>query len=323
MARDHKLGNNKHEIIFYKGSLQDGAWDGTGIEGLCVFVTSQVQRAELDRLPALKFIATRSTGFDHIDMALAKERGILVSSVPSYGEHTVAEFAFALLLTLSRMIVPAHEQVVREGLFSSANFIGFDLAGKTIGVIGTGKIGKNFIRIAKGFSMNVVAYDVMQDTKFAEEERFSYVELLELLAVSDIISLHLPENKETFHIVNRDLIAKMKRGITIINTARGSLIDTDALVWGLRENIVAAAGLDVLSEEGYVADELRLLAAPHPSIASLRTLLLNHYLIDHPRVIITPHIAFNTKEALLRILDVTVENIEGFAQGVPKNLVGA
>jgi len=311
----------EHEIIFIKGALHESEWDGAGIECVSIFVTSHISREELDRLPNLKLITTRSTGYDHIDLPLARERGITVATVPTYGEHTVSEFAFALLLMLSRNLFPARERVIKEGSFSSEGLTGFDLFGKTLGVLGTGRIGKNTIRIARSFAMNILAFDAHPDSAFAQEMNFSYTSLDEILTKSDIISLHLPELSETQHIINHDAIAKMKKGMVIVNTARGMLIDTKALVWGLQENIISAVGLDVLSEEGYVADELRLIDKAHPNEKSLRTLLFNHYLIDHPRVIITPHMAFNTKEALERILDTTIQNIKSFMKGKPINCV--
>ena len=309
-----------HELVFLDGTLQDAPWEGAGVECLCVFVSSQVGRAELDKLPDVRFIATRSTGYDHIDLSLARERGIAVATVPSYGEHTVAEYAFALLLALSRKVLSAHERVM-EGAFSSEGLTGFDLYGRTIGVIGTGKIGKNVVRIAKGFGMDVLAFDLHPDDSFASEVGCTYHALPDVLARADIISLHLPATADTHHILNIDIVSKMKRGVVVINTARGSLVETDALVYGLREGIIAAAGLDVLDEEGSLDDEMKLLASGHPKADELKTLLLNHYLIEHPRVLITPHNAFNTTEALRRILDVTVENITGFAAGDLRNVV--
>lgn len=310
-----------HDIVFHQGSLQDKEWSGGGVECLRVFVDSQVGKEEFNRLPDLKLIATSSTGFDHIDTTLARERAVAVATVPSYGEHTVAEFAFALLLMLSRNMFFARERVVRDGSFSPEGLTGFDLFGKTIGIVGTGRIGKNAIRIAKGFSMNILAFDAYPDSQLAQELGFKYVSLDELLKNVNIVSLHLPENKDTHYIINKERVEKMKRGMVFINTARGSLVDTRALVWGLEQNIISAAGIDVLSEEGNVADEMRLIGKEHPNTDSLKTLLFNHYLIDHPRVIITPHTAFNTKEALQRIFDVTIENIRSFAGGNPQNIL--
>lgn len=309
-----------HEVVFHQGSLQEGEWFGDSVECLCVFVTSHVGKEEIEKCPALKLITTRSTGYDHIDTASAKEKGVAVATVPFYGENTVAEFAFALLLTISRNISASLERT-KTGSFSSDGLEGFDLKGKTLGVVGTGSIGKNVIKIGKGFAMDVVAFDLHQDLAFASDMGFPYVSLEELLSKSDVISLHLPENEHTRHIVSKEKISLMKRGSYIINTARGGLIDTEALVWGLKEGIIAGAGLDVLSEEGNVDDEMRLLGQAHPNEEAMKTLLMNHYLLEHPRVVITPHTAFNTKEAMQRILDVTVENITSFASGSPKNLL--
>lgn len=311
----------QHEVVYHGSSLQTGEWNGEGVEILCVFVNSLVGEEELKKLPNLKFIVTMSTGFDHINLKAAKEKGVLVSNVPSYGEHTVAEFAFALLLMLTRNMYEAHERVIKEGSFNADGLTGSDLFGKTIGVIGTGKIGKNVIKIAKSFSMNVLAFDLYPDEKFAAETGFKYLNIEEVLSSADIISLHLPEDKTTHHIIDKDKISKMKKGAILINTARGSIIDTEALVWGLKEGIIAGAGIDVLSEEGNVDDEIQLLSKPHPNYDNMKTLLMNHYLIDHPRVIITPHTAFNTKEAIERILETSLDNIEKFVQGTPQNLL--
>lgn len=320
--RDH-VGKrlSGHDVVFHQGPISEFSGDTAGIECVSVFVNSFATKDVISSFPDLKLITTQSTGYDHIDLEFAKSKGIHVASVPAYGEHTVAEFTFALLLSISRNIFPARDRVIREGSFSSDGFMGFDLFGKMIGVIGTGRIGKNVIHIAKGFGMNVVAFDMHPDISFSQEVGFSYVPLEELICQSDIITFHVPGGNSTDKMIGRDEVEKMKKGVVLLNTARGSVIDTEALVYGLQNGIIGAAGLDVLSEEGYVKDELDLLNAPHPKTEELRTLLLNHYLIDHPRVVITPHMAFNTKEALQRIIDVTCDNIEGFATNKPLNLL--
>lgn len=311
-----------HDIVFYEGSLQDNPdIKDDSAEVLSVFVKSQVGAAEFDRFPAIKHVVTRSTGFDHIDLKEAEKRGITVANVPTYGENTVAEFAFALITMLARRTYEAYDRVVTTSSFSPKGLMGFDLKGKTIGVVGTGHIGQYSIRIAHGFGMEILAFDLHHDDQFAKEIGFSYVELEDLLSRSDIITLHLPLNKHTEHLLNKDNVRKIKKGAYLINTARGPLVDTDALILALKEEILAGAGMDVLEEEGYMLDEMKLLIDEHPNAEALQTMLQNHYLIDHPRVIITPHMAFNTKEARERILDTTIENIMSYSAGEPKNVV--
>jgi len=307
------------DLVFYQRALPQDAADPDA-EALCVFVSSPVGVAEMDRFPKLKLITTRSTGFDHIDRAEAARRGVAVASVPGYGAPTVAEFAFALILTLSRKIYDSYE-LVRSGVYKQDNLAGFDLAGKTIGIVGGGRIGAHAARIAKGFGMTVLVCDPFPNESLAKEIGFAYVELLELLGASDIITLHAPYTKETHHLINKESIHSIKKGAFLINTARGALVETDALVEALQNGILAGAGLDVLEEEGALADEMHILNDPHPKELELHTLLENHYLIEHPRVIVTPHVAFDTKEAVERILDTTAKNIQGFFAGKPQNLV--
>ena len=309
------------QITFHEGSLATFP-DLTDpeTEVLCTFIESHIGEAEMSRFPALKLIATRSTGFDHIDLAAAKAHGIAVANVPFYGENTVAEFAFALLLALSRRVIDADERV-RAGAFSPTGLRGFDLAGKTIGIVGTGHIGAHVIRMAQGFGMKVVGFDAYPNEKLASTLHFSYLPLAELLATSDIITLHVPYNKETHHLINKGNVGAIKKGAYLINTARGAIVETEALVEGLKNNIIAGAALDVLEEEGDLADEAILLTAPHPREGELKIALENHYLIEHPLVIVTPHLAFNTTEAVERILDTTIENIQSFRAGSPTNVV--
>jgi D-lactate dehydrogenase len=311
-----------HDITFIEGTLQDHPdLRDEEVEVLSIFIKSPIDKEELDRFPNLKFIATRSTGFDHINLEEVKNRGIIVSNVPTYGENTVAEYAFALLLNLSRRVYESYDRVLKEGSFSTEGLRGFDLNGKTIGVVGSGHIGQYAIRMAKGFQMNVIAFDVRRDEALAEELGFQYVEFDELLAQSDVITLHAPYNEHTHHMINMDNVSKIKKGAYIINTARGGLIETRALIYALANDILAGAGLDVVEEEGYMRDDLELLMAPHPNPEDLQTLLSNQYLIDHPRVIIVPHNAFNTIEAIQRILDTTCSNVKAFADGQPQNVV--
>lgn len=311
------------DIVFHEGSLATFP-DLTDPKAtiLCTFVESHIGEAELARFPSLKLIATRSTGFDHIDLTATKAHGITVANVPFYGENTVAEFTFALILALSRHIIDADEHVRDTGNFSHDNLRGFDLAGKTLGVIGTGHIGAHVIRMANGFRMKVLGFDAFPNAELSKTLGFSYVSPEELLTTSDIVTIHVPYNEHTHHLINKENIVKFKKGAYLINTARGAVVETDALVEALKSGIIAGAALDVLEEEGDMNDELALLTSPHPKESELKTVLENHYLINHPRVIVTPHLAFNTTEAIERILNTTIENIKNFSVGSPTNLVG-
>lgn len=312
------------EPIFFREPL---GTDGTNVpasaqdaEIISVFVDCVVDKQAILMFPNLRCIATRSTGYDHIDLATASERKITVVYVPSYGENTVAEFTFGLILNISRKIGLAYDQLREEGSWETNGLLGFDLQGKTLGVVGTGRIGRHVVRIAKGFEMNVVAFDSHPDEKFSKEAGFVYLSLEKLLAESDIVTLHVPYMKETHHLIDAKALSAMKKGAYLVNTSRGAVVDTQALVHSLMEKHLAGAGLDVLEEEGVIKDELDFLAHGHPEKHNLKTVLANHALIDMPNVIVTPHNAFNTREALNRILETTVSNIENFLADQPTNI---
>ena len=312
------------DVTLYEERLTDNNIEkAIDADVISVFISSVINKDIIDFLPNLKFIATRSTGFDHIDLDYCKSKGIQVSNVPAYGSHTVAEFAFGLLLSLSRKIFEAGRQLKEEGDFSIYPLQGFDLNGKTMGVVGTGKIGKNSIKIAKGFGMNVVAYDLYPDMAFAKENDFAYKSLAEVLAESDAITLHAPYTKENHHLINKENVLKMKKGVYLINTARGELIDTDALIFGLKEGIIAGAGLDVMEGERELKDEMEILASEDKSgmVKDYKTLLEDRVLMEMPNVIITPHVAFYSKEAEMEIMKMSVENVKGFISGKVQNLV--
>lgn len=313
-----------HEVVFFEEKLtEQNVSLANNAEVLSVFINSMVNQSIIDKIPNLKFITTRSTGVDHIDIAYAHTKGIQVSNVPAYGSSTVAEFAFALLLNLSRKVYLANQDLKENADFSIYTFVGFDLKGKTAGVVGTGKIGKNFIKMAKGFDMQVIAYDLYPDMSFAKEQGFEYKTLAEVLAQSDVVSLHAPYTKENHHLLNKENIATMKRGAYIINTARGELIDTDALVWALKEGILAGAGLDVMEGERELKEEVEILGTPdkRDKVNDYKTLLEDRVLINMKNVIVTPHIAFYSKEAVQEIIKTTVENINGFANNSPLNIL--
>jgi D-lactate dehydrogenase len=289
------------------------------VEVLMPFIHSPVGEEELAAMPDLKLIATRSTGYDHIDLEAASSRGVTVANVPAYGENTVAEHTFALILALSRKVHQAYVRTQR-GDYTMEGLRGFDLYGKTLGVIGAGAIGLHAIRIAKGFGMRVLAYDVRQDQLLADVLGFEYTDLDDLLSRSNIVSLHAPAIPATYHIINQETLAKMKRGSLLINTARGSLVDTDALRRALDEGILAGAGLDALEGEEFLQYEDELLSQPGGE-EKLKMIVRNQVLGRRADVVITPHIAFNSEEALRRILDITAENVTAFLSGRSLNRV--
>ncbi|MEQ1866169.1 MAG: hydroxyacid dehydrogenase [Micropepsaceae bacterium] len=290
-------------------------------EVVSTFIYSELNRRVLEQLPVLKLIATRSTGVDHIDTAYCAERGIAVSNVPTYGANTVAEHVFALLLAISHRIIEASQRT-RDGRFSPQGLQGFDLCGKTLGVVGTGRIGRHVIRIARGFEMNVIACDINSDAPAAQALGFRYVSFDEVLMASDILTLHVPATPDTQNMIGDRQFERMKDGVVVINTARGGLIDVRALILALRRGKVAAAGLDVLPDEPAIREEAELICSMFCDRHDLRNLVADHVLLKMPNVIVTPHSAFNTREAVQRIIDTTIENIQAFALGRPRNVVG-
>jgi D-lactate dehydrogenase len=311
------------ELFFYKNKIDeiDLPPKSDYYDAISIFVDSRITSKVLEQFPNLKFVATRSTGYDHVDLEACGKKGIQVANVPGYGDNTVAEFAFGLILNLTRKIYHGIDQIKETGSFSLAGLRGTDLKGKTIGIIGTGRIGKEMIKIAKGFGLVVLAFDPFPNEDFAREMNFKYVSLQELLKNSDIVSLHCPYNKETHHLINKQNITFIKRDAYLINTARGGIVETDALVFALEQGILAGTGLDVLEEEGETKDELKFLSTARADGGELKTMLQNHILIRMPNVLITPHNAFNTREALERILRTTIENLKSFIEGKPVNLV--
>jgi len=311
-----------HDVVFREETLEPGdVGEAAEAEVLSTFIYSKLTREALEPFEKLRLIATRSTGFDHIDLDYCEEKGIEVANVPTYGENTVAEHVFALLGAISHRIVEAADRT-RRGDFSHEGLQGFDLKGRTLGVVGTGHIGRWAARIAKGYAMEVLAFDVKPDDEAAREIGFSYVAMNELLARSDVVTLHVPGSEKTKHLISKDEFAKMKDGSVLINTARGPVVDVDALLHALASGKLRAAGLDVLPQEPVVREEAELLSSYFRREHKLDTLLADHILMRLPNVVITPHTAFDTREAVQRILDTTRENIASFLEGEPQNLVG-
>lgn len=314
LAEEHSLDYRDQELT------EANAGDAEDAEIVSTFIYSRLSPDVLERLPKLKLIATRSTGVDHIDMDYCRDRGITVCNVPIYGENTVAEHVFALLLAISHRLLEAVERT-RSGSFTSTGLQGFDLQGKTIGVVGTGNIGRHVIRIARGFAMDVLAMDLEPDDAFAQEQNFRYVNLDELLEHADVVTLHVPGTPDTRHLLSTEEFATMKPGAVLINTSRGTVVDVRALLHALTEGRLRAAGLDVLPEEPTIHEEAELLRAVFQERQDLNDLLADQVLLRMRNVIITPHSAFNTREAVHRILDTTRDNIQAFVDGRPCNTV--
>ena len=294
-----------YDIRYYKGHLNPNNVVLTqDTDVVCIFVNDTADAAVIDAMVdnGVKLLALRCAGFNNVDLKAAKGK-LPVVRVPAYSPYAVAEYSLALMLSLNRKIHRAYWRT-RDGNFSLNGLMGFDMHGKTIGIIGTGKIAKILIRLLKGFGMRILAYDLYPDMKFAGEEGISYVSLDELYRESDIISLHCPLTDQTKYMIDKDSIDKMKEGVMIINTGRGLLINTIDLIEGLKEKKIAAAGLDVYEEEGeYFYEDKSDKIIDDDVLARL---------LSFNNVIVTSHQAFFTKEALHNIAETTLQNIEDF-----------
>ncbi len=305
-----RLGK-QHSLLFFKDRIQDvPAGQYKDVDGLSVFIYSEVRDSILKNLPKLKLIATRSTGFNHVEIQAAKACGVTVANVPYYGENTVAEHTFGLILSLSRNIHRAYVRTIQND-FSLDGLRGFDLKGKTLGVIGAGNIGIHVIRMAKGFGMHVLAYDVRPNHLVAEILDFEFRPLEDVLRSSDVLTLHCPSNPHTHHLINMKNIDLVKRGALFVNTARGNLIATDALHHALESGIFAGAGLDVFEGEELVKEENQMVTKNVPT-EHLKAVLQKNVLLRMENVIVTPHMAFDSTEAVERILETTCDNIVGY-----------
>ena len=315
-----ELGRD-HQVLFTETRLLGQPDDSyVNADVISTFIYSDLSAETLEKFANLRMVATRSTGFDHIDTDYCRQHGITVSNVPSYADRTVAEHVFALLLGISHRVPEAVDRT-RKGDFTQTGLQGFDLEGKTLGVIGTGTIGKAVIEIARGFRMNVIAFDTRPDEAATSTLGYRYVTMDELLASADIISLHVPGNKKTEHLISEEAFSRMKTGAVLINTSRGQVVDIQALLQALVTKKLAAAGLDVLPEEPAIREESELLRYIFTRKHNLETLLADQILQHLHNVIITPHSAFNTREAVQRLLDTTAGNIIAFAAGKPQNVV--
>jgi len=310
----------KLKADIYPFEVEEDLKTAAEYEIISTFIYSDLSEKILKKLPKLKMIAARSTGYDHIDLNYCKKKKIIVANVPSYGENTVAEHAFALILALSRRIVEGADRV-KQGSFSPSGLTGFDLKGKTLGVVGVGSIGQWVVKYAKAFGMKVLGVTRQDHEKLEKRLGYKRVPLEICLEQADIVTLHVPYLKTTHHLINKNNIKRMKKGSLLINTARGPVVETESILWALEQKILAGAGLDVLEEEENL-DDPQALFSGYISNDDLKELVAVHLLREKPNVIITPHNAFNSKEAVERIAQTTFENIQAFLAGKPENLVG-
>jgi D-lactate dehydrogenase len=288
----------------------ESAASAKGARAVCAFVNDRLDRPCLELLAeeGIRLVTLRSTGYNHIDLAAARHLGLRVTRVAVYSPYAVAEHAVALLLTLNRKIHRAYNRV-RELNFSLTGLVGFDLHGKTAGIVGTGKIGRICAEILGGFGMRILAYDPFPVQSWAEERRVEYVDHATLVSQSDVISLHVPLTPETRHLVGRETLGRIKRGAILINVSRGGLIDTGALIEALKSGRLGGVGLDVYEEEeGIFFEDLSGQVLQDDVLARLLTF---------PNVLITAHQAFLTREALSDIARVTVANLMALESGVP------
>jgi D-lactate dehydrogenase len=312
-----EAGLSEHELFFSDDLdlVQEDVCNT--VEAISVFVNTQLREDTLARFPKLTLIVARSTGFDHIDIATARAKGVTVVHVPRYGSQTVAEFTFALIFALAKNVFTAYADMqFKSSITNLDQYEGCNLMGKTLGVVGTGLIGQRVSMIAACLGMKVLAYDVNQNE--ALQSVVSYVDLDTLLSQSDFVTLHVPGNKHTHHLINAEKIALLKPSAYLVNTARGQVIETRALVAALEEGRIKGAALDVLEGEQYLREaSAEMLADP-----VIRQLVDdNRKLIAMEQAIITPHIAFDTREAKDEIVETTIANIKAFARGETINEV--
>ncbi len=315
VAANERFG---HDLAFFEPRLDRQTTPlAAGSGAVCSFVNDRLDAVALDALHAggVRLVALRSAGHNHVDLDAAGRLGLAVARVPAYSPQAVAEHAVCLILALNRKVHRAYNRV-RDGNFSLDGLVGFDLHGKTVGVVGTGRIGAALAGIMRGFGCELLGSDACPDDRLAERVGLRYVGLPELYRESDVVSLHVPLTPGTYHLVGADALAGMKRGVFLINTGRGALVDTAALIAALKSGHVGAAGLDVYEEEeGVFFRDLSDQVLQDDVLARLLTF---------PNVLVTSHQGFLTREALANIADTTLENARAFERGEPlANLVTA
>ncbi len=318
LERKLKEYNINEEITFTKEELDENNVEKyKNCEIISIFIYSKITKNIIDKMPNLKLIITRSSGYDHIDVEYAKQKGIIVANIPGYGNNTVAEYTFGLIIALARKLKPTILRV-ENGDFSRQGLMGIDLMGKTIGIIGTGRIGGYVARIAYGFGMKILAYDRTKKQELIDKYNVEYVGLEDLLMKSDIVTVHMPYTKSTRYLINRFNIKLMKMDAMLINTSRGAVVELEAIIEALKEGRLAGGvALDTLEAEETAIEEELLKKEEIPAL-KLKKAMESFYVLHEENVILTPHCAYYTKDALERILDLTVENIDKFLKYYPQ-----
>lgn len=314
------FSGNKFQVLFFEKTIAETPiYEYKDAEVISMYSTSYIDSTNFANLPKLKLIACRSTSFDNIDLKVAKKNNITICNVPAYGQTTVAEYTIMLMLMLARRM-PAVLDSVQKGTIEHRKLTGFTLHGKTLGVIGTGEVGRAVISIAKAIGMHVIAYNPSPDEQASKDQGYSYVKLPELLAGADIVTLHAPLTQENQHIISTNQFKKMKEKAYLINTARGELVDTTALIEALHSKKIAGAALDVAEGEQSLRKgaELNLLRARNKMPFEVAEL---NMLSRMNNVILSPHNAFNSKEALYLARKITADNIIKFLANQPQNVV--
>jgi D-lactate dehydrogenase len=324
VRRFFKKGFPKDKITFFDGALNIN-FDFSKIKDAEIVsffgATSKGPKEVLSKIPNLKMIATRSTGYNHIDLKYCKKNQIEVCNVPRYGQNTVAEFAFGLLLNVIKKVSYSNSKL-KQNECVIADTESLDLYGKTIGIIGTGSIGTAATRIAQGFGMKILAYDIFPNKDLEKQYDLKYVSFQQLLQKSDVISLHCPLTNDNKHLIDFDAFSIMKKSAILVNTARGGLVNTEALYQALIEGEISGVGLDVFESENaitFIDKPLEYFNNLDKNQLLDVTLNLKMMLMDN--VVMTPHIAFNSKEANERILKTTIENIRNYKSGKVSNSV--
>ena len=311
-----------HYLQFYEKPLTlDNVERVKNCEIISVFIYSKIGTEILSKLPNVKLITTRSMGLDHIDLKTCNRRKILVCNAPHYGDNSVAEHTFGLILSISRNIHKAYVRTIKKD-YTVEGLKGFDIKGKTLGVLGTGRIGMTVVKIARAFDMNVLAVDAHPDKKMSKKLGFEYTDLNNLLRKSDIISIHFPYTPENHHLIDIHAFQKMKKGAILINTARGAIVDTTSMLYALKTGQLASVGLDVLEGEELIKEEKELLHEPLKlNMQKMQQVIIDHELLENENVVFTPHIAFYSQEAVMRIIETTIENICAFINKKPINII--